>query len=146
MKMTLEEAKTLYPEFNILDIIEDDKQILVKAMSDFDSAVCPLCGTTSNKINQRTTKYIKDIPFNNKEVTLEFHSRVFNCLNKNCSKIYFTESSRLFELSKKMTSRLIDIILQLSSNTSCRKVNKLLKESNTHICKATINNLNRKHN
>lgn len=72
-----------------IEVLEEEKKIIVPCRSARRMAVCPHCGQSTNKVHQLKVRTIKHGVLNYREVTLQLTVRRFKC--KNCRKI-FTES------------------------------------------------------
>lgn len=72
-----------------IDIMEDEKQIIVPCRSARRAAACPVCGASATKIHQTKTRLIKHGSLNYQEIILRLTVRRFQC--RRCRKI-FTES------------------------------------------------------
>lgn len=72
-----------------IEILEEEKQIIVPCRSARRAAICPACGTSSKKVHQTKSRKIKHGTLNYRQVILNLTVRRFKC--KRCQKI-FTES------------------------------------------------------
>ena len=142
--MNTENLNILYSEFDILDILETDNQIIITLKSKNNFAVCPHCGKESKKIHQKYDKMIQDLPINNKNVTLIIKSKVYRCDELDCYHFSFNEQFELFNALDKKTKRLINYIIELSKKDTCRGVAKILNNQGVIISKATVNNIYKK--
>lgn len=72
-----------------IEILDDEKQILVPCRSARQVAICQVCGISSKKIHQVKERKVKHGMFNYRQVVLLLTVRRFKC--KHCQKV-FTES------------------------------------------------------
>jgi hypothetical protein len=144
--MTYEEIKNLYDEFNVLEINENETSILITVVAKSDTAVCPFCNTTSNKVRQRYTKTIQDLPINKKDVRLIIKSRVFYCFNTDCNHFSFNEQYEIVKPLKKKTIRLINHIYEVTNANSYRKAGIMLNEEGIKLSDSTANKITKKIN
>lgn len=142
--MTSDDVKNLSPDLEVLDIKDLDNQYIITVKSTNNDAKCPFCGTVSNKVHQKYTKSIQDLPINNKDVILKVKCRIFRCDNKECDHFSFNEQFDFVNPLEKKTNRLIDRILILSKDNTCRGVAKILNSEGVIISKATVNNIYKK--
>ncbi len=143
--MELKLAYSLPNNLQIVDVFEDDDTITINCKSSLNYSVCPHCGKTNDKVHQKFVKLIQDLPLNKKDVTLKLTTRVFKCDNLNCNHFSYTENFNFVSPSEKKTKRLIDRIVLMSKDYSCRKVAKLLNDDGAIISKATVNNIYNKY-
>lgn len=72
-----------------IEILEDEKKIIVPCRSPRQTAACPVCGASSKKVHQTKTRKVKHGMLNYREVILDLTVRRFKC--RNCKKV-FTET------------------------------------------------------
>lgn len=72
-----------------INIMEDEKQIIVPCRSARRAAACPVCGASSKKIHQTKKRKVKHGMLNYRQVILDLTVRRFKC--RHCQKV-FTES------------------------------------------------------
>jgi len=72
-----------------IEILEDEKQIIVPCRSARRAAVCPACGASSKKVHQTKTREVKHGMMNYRQMILLLTVRRFKC--RSCQKV-FTES------------------------------------------------------
>lgn len=72
-----------------IEILDDEKRIIVPCRSARQAAICPVCGISSKKIHQVKERKVKHGMFNYRQVVLLLTVRRFKC--KHCQKV-FTES------------------------------------------------------
>src|SRR5690554_387521 len=107
----------------------------------FDHAICPDCGVKSTKIHVYTNRSFFDIPFKDKMVNVNTHTRIFKCKNKACNTKTFSESLSFIEKNKAYSNRLINLVLELSVNFSIRKTVEALKAKNIIIKRTAVNKI-----
>ena len=138
-------VNSLSNDLQIIDVFEDDDRLIITCKSSLNNSTCPHCGKVSNKVHQKFIKLIQDLPFNQKDVTLKLMTRVFKCDNSNCKHYSFTENFNFVNPSEKKSNRMIEKIVKMSMDYSCRKVAKLLNDEGAIISKATVNNIYNKY-
>lgn len=143
--MDLEKLKKLYPEFDVLDVTKEQNELVFLLKSKNDFAFCQYCGGKSISVHQRYDKILQDLPIDNKNVTLIIKARVYRCDNSKCDHFSFNEQFELFDPIDQKTKRLIERIVNLSRNATCREVAKVLNEQGVIISKATVNNIYNKY-
>lgn len=104
-----------------------------------------MLGQFCQKVHQKYDKTIQDLPINNKDVTLIIKSNVYRCDENKCNHFSFNEHYDLFGALDKKTRRLIQYIIELSKNETCRGVAKILNDQGIIISKATVNNIYNKY-
>lgn len=72
-----------------IEILEDEKQIIVPCKSARRAAICPACGASSKRVHQTKTRKVKHGILNYRQVILNLTVRRFKC--SDCRKV-FTES------------------------------------------------------
>jgi len=72
-----------------IDVLEDEKQVIVPCRGARRTAVCPICGASSKKVHQTKTRKVKHGMLNYRQVILKLAVRRFKC--RHCQKV-FTES------------------------------------------------------
>lgn len=72
-----------------IEILDDEKKIIVPCRSPRRMATCPICGIGSKKIHQTSNRKVKHGMLNYSEVILDLTVRRFKC--KHCQKV-FTET------------------------------------------------------
>lgn len=72
-----------------IEILEDEKQVIVPCRSARRAAICPACGASSRKVHQAKPRKVKHGMLNYRQVILNLTVRRFKC--RDCQKV-FTES------------------------------------------------------
>jgi hypothetical protein len=108
------------------------------------SAVCPICGKASNKVNRRYTRVLKDIPFGEKKVILDIKFNSYFCVNDACGKYAFTEYSDFAEPFSTRTKRLTKRILELSAGSNGIWAESYIKRNLASVSDTTINRIIKK--
>ncbi len=130
--------KKLSKKLEILKVEESDKEILITVNSTVKECKCPVCGHYSNSIQTKYNKKYQDLPIDGKTVYIKLVNKVFECKNEECAETYFAEIYDFTEQGQNKTNRLIEHILEVSSTTSSRNAEKLLRDEGIVIGKSTI--------
>ena len=106
-----------------IDVLDDEKQILVHCRSPRTRATCPLCGKSSKKVHQTITRKIKHGMLNYRQIILLLKVRRFQC--KKCGKPfteYFPGISR-DRSSANLKIQMLDWLRQNSFNFIAKQFN-----------------------
>ena len=101
-------------------------------------AVCPYCGSVSNKVHSVYFRKFRDLPIQGKKAEIIISNRKFFCANSDCNHKTFAE---VFECLPKMgrrSKRLTEAILQTAVNLSSISASKTLKQGTADVGKSTI--------
>lgn len=91
------------PDLIIIDFIQqEDKYIFVVNAKD-ESAICPECGTRTDKVHDRRWQNIKDQPIRDKKVILRLDKKRYRC--PNCSKRGFSQEYTSIDHYSRKTKR-----------------------------------------
>ena len=104
----------------------------------FSAVRCPQCGKLSNSVQAKYIKKFQDLPIDGKTVYIKINNRVFNCINNECDLDMFSEQYDFVDFKKNKTKRLFKHILDVSSTTSNRKAEKILKDEGIVVGKSAI--------
>ncbi|WP_017748481.1 transposase family protein [Scytonema hofmannii] len=75
------------PELVVESSLQDGQTLFISVHKKGKSAVCPNCGTRSDRLHQNQKYLVKDLPMGDKEVILDVNRRRFKC--KNCRKTLY---------------------------------------------------------
>lgn len=106
----------------IEDIQHHPDQCDVRISQPVRPHICPQCGSTTNRIHDYRLQVIKDIPFLNKPLRLNYRKRRYIC--PHCHKRFY-ETANFVGRYQRMTRRLIEAIIdRLRSNFSMYSIAK----------------------
>jgi len=112
-----------------INILEDEKQIIIPCRSARRLAICPVCAKSCQKIHQVSKRNVKHGMFNYQQLILTLTVRRFKC--KNCGKV-FTESFPGITRDRSSTNLKIQILDWLRRN-SFNFVSEQFRVSSTTI-------------
>ena len=101
-------------------------------------AVCPYCGSVSDKVHSMYFRKFRDLPIQGRKAEIIINNRKFFCANADCNHKTFAET---FECLPKMgprSKRLTEAILQTAVNLSSISASKTLKQGTADVGKSTI--------
>ena len=116
----------------------DGNSITFLVESKVINSTCPYCGEVSTRCHSKYKKSFDDLPLNNKKVTIEIYNRKMFCDNDKCDHKTFCETYDFVDRRAKKTKRLINYILDVSTNMSSIAAQKILRKNGIKICKSTI--------
>ncbi|WP_181833100.1 ISL3 family transposase [Bacillus taeanensis] len=94
--------------------------------SSSSSCTCPTCGKKSNRTHSRYTRFIQDLPVNEKIVYLQVQVRKFFCTNVYCENIVFTERFSWVEPYQRRTKRLHKVLVRLTLSNNCLAASRMV--------------------
>lgn len=106
-----------------IDVLDDEKQIIVHCRSPRTTAICPLCGQNSKKVHQTSIRKVKHGMLNYRQIVLLLKVRRFQC--KKCGKPfteYFPGISR-DKSSSNLKIQMLDWLRQNSFNFIAKQFN-----------------------
>ena len=130
--------KKLSKNLVFLNRLDTDKEIVITVDSTIKECICPQCGKLSNSVQAKYIKKFQDLPIDGKTVYIKINNRVFNCINNECDLDMFSEQYDFVDFKKNKTKRLFKHILDVSSTTSNRKAEKILKDEGIVVGKSAI--------
>lgn len=107
-------------------------------------AICPYCGTTSDKVHSHYKRSFSDLPIGGKKTTIILNNRKMFCVNPDCNKKTFAERFSFISYKSKKTKRLEEEIVSISKNVSSLAAEKILKKNTVQVGKSTICNILKK--
>ena len=116
----------------------DGANLKIHIKSTNTEAICPYCGTASNKIHSRCTRTLQDLPIQGKKVKLLLAGRKYFCVNAQCDHKTFAEKFAFFEPNSARTKRLQKEILRVALTQSSVSASKYLRDSVANIGKSAI--------
>ena len=102
-------------------------------------AVCPYCGKSSEKVNCRYKRKLKDISFGEKKVILLVWANNYFCSNSDCAHGTFAEKIEFVEPFSVRTKRLDKRILELAVCGSGIGTERYLKRNLAVVSDTTVN-------
>ncbi|PGM96344.1 transposase family protein [Bacillus cereus] len=121
-------------------------QVVFRAKTWFVTAICPYCGTESNKVHSKYHRVFQDIPISTFETIIHLELSKFFCLNIDCPYTTFSVPLSFIEPKARKTKRLEREILALSLDMSSINSAKRLNQQKIKISKSTICRLIKKRN
>lgn len=79
----------------------EDNTIYIYVESINKEAVCPYCGSKSNKIHSRYLREFQDSPISSNKTIIILKNKKFFCLNNDCSKTTFAEQFKFINHKSK---------------------------------------------
>ena len=127
--------------------ISNANSITIVAHSIQQSALCPLCGLSSDSLKAHYIRRLADLPWHNVAIRLELKARKFRCRNSLCPKKVFCERLRqVVSPYARRTIRLTDALTVLAFALGGRgAVRTIEKLPISAIGKDTLLNLVRRH-
>lgn len=127
--------------------ISNADSITIVAHSIQQSALCPLCGLSSDSLKAHYIRRLADLPWHNVAICLELKARKFRCRNSLCPKKVFCERFRqVVSPYARRTIRLTDALTVLAFALGGRgAVRTIEKLPISTIGKDTLLNLVRRH-
>jgi transposase len=121
------------------EIVDDTFKIYAESAR--ESAICPYCGESSDKVHSRYLRKMQDLPIQGKKSKIILRNKKFFCVNPNCSHKTFAEMFTFFKPKATKTERLQDEIFQISLSQSSLAASQHLRRSIANVGKSTICNL-----
>lgn len=91
------------PDLIVTDLIQREDLYVFIAEHKEDSAICPKCGASTQKVHDSRWQNIKDIPIRGKEVIIRLEKKRYRCLE--CGKRGFSEQYKSIEPYARKTKR-----------------------------------------
>jgi hypothetical protein len=123
---------------------EADDSVKIFCRMDGGIAVCPYCGQSSDKVNKRYKRVLKDSPFGDKKVTLIVKFNSYFCKNDECSHFSFAETVGFAEPFATRTKRLEKQILEAAIGSSGIGAERYLRRNVATVSDTTINRIIKK--
>ena len=102
------------------------------------AALCPYCGTESDKIHSIYIRKFRDLPIQDKKVEIVINNRKYFCSNPECSHKTFAESFECLPRMGRRSERLTKTIIETATNLSSITASKTLKHRTADVGKSTI--------
>jgi len=118
--------------------------IYIHVSSSREMALCPYCGTVSNRVHSRYERRFKDLPIQGKKVEIVLENLKYFCKNPECTHKTFAETFACFPFKGKRSNRLTDEIVRVSLEVSSITASSILKRGVAKVGKSTICNLLKK--
>lgn len=120
----------------------EEKVLYIFCETTCKTSKCPICGKDTHRINQYTTREIRDLNMGIREVYLRVNMKQFYC--KDCPR-YFHESLDFAELNEGYTHRQKDFMFLVSQQQSYQQTGRLLNINSKTVervvlskCEATV--------
>ena len=131
-------VKTVDPNFEYESHTIDGGVMRLFVHSTRKEAVCPYCGTVSEKVHSIYLRKFRDLPIQGKKAEITINNRKFFCPNGECDHKTFAESFECLPKMGRRSKRLTEAILNTATNTSSITASKTLKRGTADIGKSTI--------
>lgn len=118
--------------------------IFINIVSNRQQVFCPYCGKSSVKTHSYYERRFQDMPMHGKKVQYVLHNRKMFCSNTECSYATFAERFDFLPSNWKITQRLKDEIVNISTNVSSLTASSLLRHHIANVGKSTICNFLKK--
>jgi len=106
------------------------------------AATCPACTQQSQALHSTYRRYPQDLPWGTLPVVLQLKVKRFFCHNPSCPKQTFAERfPDLVDWYARRTQRVIGRQERLTTSTTARTAERLLKDEQIHLSDTTINRL-----
>ena len=113
-------------------------RIIIHVESTRTKALCPYCGTISDKIHSQYERTIHDLPIQGQKTCLHMRNRKYFCANNECDHKTFAEQFSFYEPKTFRTKRLQEEILRVSLTQSSVSASRYLRGSVVDIGKSAI--------
>ncbi|MFJ6437880.1 transposase family protein [Streptomyces sp. NPDC091416] len=118
----------LFPSIADVAVLSADVNIAivrVDAQCTTDGAVCPVCGTRSNRVHGSYLRFPADVPSGGRRVVLQLRVRRFACGNPSCARRTFVEqipglTRRHSQRTERLRSTLASVGLALAGRAGAR--------------------------
>lgn len=134
----------LDPNLRYINHTFNNDEIIIQVESLRSAVICPYCGKVSTKVHSTYRREFQDLPLMNKKVTILLNNRKMFCTNPECGYKTFAEKFDFLANKARKTNRLVEEILNISSNVSSLTAASLLSSSIANVGKSTICNLLKK--
>jgi transposase len=128
----------------IISVENNDKEIVLHAISKNTKARCPYCRKWSDKVHSHYDRVLADLPIQGKKAFFVLTNKKYFCLNEKCAHKTFAERFTFFKYKATKTTRLWDMILETSLTQSSISASSILQKNTVKIGKSTICNLLKK--
>lgn len=128
----------LSTNLKFLSFEKKDKSIIFNVESIVKEPICPYCGKKSNRCHSKYRKTFDDLPLNNNKVTIAINNRKMFCDNPECMHKTFSETYDFVSRRAKKTNRLVDYIIDTSTNMSSIAAQNTLRKNGVKVGKSTI--------
>ncbi len=122
----------------------DGDTLYITVFSNRKEVICPFCGTRSTQTHSTYEKSFQDVPIQDKKVIIRLINRKLFCQNASCHHKTFAERFDFISFKGKKTSRLEQMIREVSLNCSTISASHTLKRNVADVSRTTISNLLKK--
>jgi transposase len=112
-----------------VNVRKDEIEIAVESKR--QSARCPYCGKSSERVHSRYRRVLNDLPIQEKKVKIII-------TNRKCVRKTFAETFNFYHPKATKTDRLQETILEISLGQSSIAASRYLKKHVTEVGKSTI--------
>jgi transposase len=112
----------------VLAVSQGEGSLTIRLQKALPFGLCPLCGTISQKVNDRHIHPVTDRPLDGPQVKLEVLKRRWKCLNTFCSVNTFTEQIEGLARKRTHTDLFCRYVYQLSRKMTFSDVHTHLQE------------------
>lgn len=134
------------PNFHCTSYKEKDGCYYFRGKLKPSSCLCPTCQKKSVTVHSLYSKTVQDLPISGKPVFVVVNARRFKCKNKECSMIYFTQTSEFTTTGSTKTNRLEELIIDVATHTSLLQATDILRNMGIQTSKSAISRLLKKSN
>lgn len=127
--------------YNIVDVNDKGKEILIEIKPEKHSCQCPVCGKESKRVHSKIYRTIQDLPLNNKTVYLKIDTNLYTCQNPECEVQKFEDNLDFVRSYGQRTFRLDAVILAVSMFLSNEGASRVLGEMGIRISADSIKNM-----
>ncbi|MBB6448033.1 transposase family protein [Bacillus benzoevorans] len=128
----------------LLNLNQDANGLTFVFKLETKSASCPNCGNLSQRPHCSYVRVVRDIPIQDKEVTMIIHLHKWFCDNVDCSTKIFTERLTWLSPYRRKTNRMEETLRTLAFSMSCLQAEKVCRSLHMPTSHDTLLNLIKK--
>jgi len=134
--------KSFFPEmYSVIQSQENGNGYMFELLSNSESAICPCCGTESERQHSFHPRTARDLPILGRPVTLTITQKKYFCDNTDCEADIFTESNDLIGPYSQFTTRCREYMLKVATLVSCEAAVKILAYQGIRVSGDTLLNM-----
>ncbi|NNN19074.1 MAG: transposase family protein [Acidimicrobiaceae bacterium] len=103
-RLEVERAIESLGDLRLIDYHLAGNEIYVQVETLRKPVYCPSCGSTAEPKDRRTST-IRDMPIGNRPLVILWKKRVWNCTNKECAQVTWTETANFVSSRHSLTNR-----------------------------------------
>ncbi|MCX4825935.1 ISL3 family transposase [Streptomyces sp. NBC_01142] len=88
------------------DVIDEGEQLVVRARTPKDTAVCPVCGASSGRVHGYHWRTVADVPVDSRRVVVRVRVRRLVCPTRDCRHTFREQVPGVLERYQRRTARL----------------------------------------